>query len=509
MMESHHTEAKTLAARMSKIALWATYFFVFVMAALVIWQVVERQSEQHVVAWAVGAIFVGIAVPLSFHEVHMHLLHWESPLQRYYCRILLMVPIYSLESWCALRFKQQAVYFAVAREAYEALVIRDFFRLLMDALSHGSGDPSIIAAKARALGKREAHMIPPFCISCWGQPTGLMPWRLDQPQFYTRIQACVFQYVVVRLVMTVAVLIAELSHTYGEGEWTNPHVLFPYAAIVINVSQFIAMWALVQFYHETADMLAPLHPFGKFLAVKSVVFLSFWQGILISGLVESGVITESPAGEWSGEEVGTGLQQFLICIEMAGAAVAHHYTFNVQDFWTGRYKEGSLAAPEDGGMGGMTAVVPNAAYGAAVSGAGMPPASPGGTSSATPVKPQGIGAAAAQLLPHDIIQEAGQHASALTSAVGASMASTVQNSRALRAQMMGRAPAVWSTSSAAGGAAEGGGGDSSTGSPAGGRFKDEPSPRSTKSGGAGEEGVGVTSDTVGLRPPGTPRGEAS
>jgi hypothetical protein len=37
----------------------------------VIWQLVVQQSENHVIAWAVSAIFVGIAVPLSLHDMHV------------------------------------------------------------------------------------------------------------------------------------------------------------------------------------------------------------------------------------------------------------------------------------------------------------------------------------------------------------------------------------------------------------------------------------------------------
>ena len=38
-----------------------------------------------------------------------HVLHYVSPLQRHYIRILWMVPIYSVESWLALRFNEQAL----------------------------------------------------------------------------------------------------------------------------------------------------------------------------------------------------------------------------------------------------------------------------------------------------------------------------------------------------------------------------------------------------------------
>ena len=48
---------------------------------------------------------------------------------QYYVRIIGLVPIYSLESWMALRFKDDRVYFETARDAYEAFVLYAFFQV--------------------------------------------------------------------------------------------------------------------------------------------------------------------------------------------------------------------------------------------------------------------------------------------------------------------------------------------------------------------------------------------
>jgi hypothetical protein len=44
----------------------------------------------------------------------------HSNLQKYYIRILWMVPVYSIESWLALYWKNQKLYLESTREAYEA-----------------------------------------------------------------------------------------------------------------------------------------------------------------------------------------------------------------------------------------------------------------------------------------------------------------------------------------------------------------------------------------------------
>lgn len=53
--------------------------------------------------------------------VAQHILHFVRPeVQKFYIRILWMVPIYAVESWFSLRFKDASLYIQTAREAYGA-----------------------------------------------------------------------------------------------------------------------------------------------------------------------------------------------------------------------------------------------------------------------------------------------------------------------------------------------------------------------------------------------------
>ena len=56
----------------------------------------------------------------SLHDIHMHMRHYVDPLQRFVMRLLWMVPIYSLQSWWALVWHEDAHYLITARECYEA-----------------------------------------------------------------------------------------------------------------------------------------------------------------------------------------------------------------------------------------------------------------------------------------------------------------------------------------------------------------------------------------------------
>jgi hypothetical protein len=116
-----------------RVLLVALYLIIFAVAVTIINELYIRQAERHMIAWAVAGIFVGIALPLPLNDILMHGLHYVRPaMQRYYIRILWLVPIYSIQSWLALRFYPEAVYFATARELYEAFVLWSFYRMLLE-----------------------------------------------------------------------------------------------------------------------------------------------------------------------------------------------------------------------------------------------------------------------------------------------------------------------------------------------------------------------------------------
>lgn len=129
-----------------------------------------------------------------------------------------------------------------------------------------------------------------------------------------------------------------------------------YITIIYNFSVSLALYALFLFFFATSDLLRPYEPVLKFLTIKSVIFLSFWQGKCsfssallssrcevdgrrlcrcLSGMVlaileRCGVIPNALFID--GQEVGAGTvaagwQNFIICIEMSFAAVALRYAF--------------------------------------------------------------------------------------------------------------------------------------------------------------------------------------
>ena len=80
------------------------------------------------------------------------------------------------------------------------------------------------------------------------------------------------------------------------------------------------------FYQAAHEELAPIRPFPKFLVIKLVVFFSYWQSVAIAIMVQLDMLHETE--EYTKEDVARGLQNFLICIEMFFAALAHRRVFS-------------------------------------------------------------------------------------------------------------------------------------------------------------------------------------
>jgi len=111
-----------------------------------------------------------------------------------------------------------------------------------------------------------------------------------------------------------------------------------YVTIVENVTQITALYALAWLYFVAKEELAPFKPVSKFLVVKSVVFFTYWQSVLLAGLNYYGDL-RTTKDFTSTTEVQTALQDFMVCIEMFVAACVHKYTFGVHDYLDGTIQE--------------------------------------------------------------------------------------------------------------------------------------------------------------------------
>uniref|UniRef100_A0A8K9Y7T9 Transmembrane protein 184C n=1 Tax=Oncorhynchus mykiss TaxID=8022 RepID=A0A8K9Y7T9_ONCMY len=285
-----------------------------VVLPLCVWELQKSEVGTHSKAWFIAGVFVFMTIPISLWGILQHLVHYTQPeLQKPIIRILWMVPIYSVDSWIALRYPRIAIYVDTCRECYEAYVIYNFLIFLLNYLSNQY--PSLVLMLE--VQEQQKHL-PPLCCC--------PPWAMGEVLLF-RCKLGVLQYTVVRPVTTVIALVCQLCGVYDEGNFSNRNA-WTYLVIVNNISQLFAMYCLVLLYKALKDELSQIRPVGKFLCVKMVVFVSFWQAVLIAILVKVGVISDKHTWDWdSVEAVATGLQDFIICVEMFLAAIAHHYSY--------------------------------------------------------------------------------------------------------------------------------------------------------------------------------------
>jgi hypothetical protein len=95
--------------------------------------------------------------------------------------------------------------------------------------------------------------------------------------------------------------------------FTSLSCRYPYFAVVLNFSQYWALYCLVEWYTATKDELAHIKPLAKFLSFKSIVFLTWWQGVIIAIMYSLGLV-RSPLAQ--SLELKSSIQDFIICIEV-------------------------------------------------------------------------------------------------------------------------------------------------------------------------------------------------
>lgn len=101
--------------------------------------------------------------------------------------------------------------------------------------------------------------------------------------------------------------------------------------MLTDTSVFLALYALMVFWLCFQRELEPFRVGAKFLCVKGVIFFSFWQGLTISILVSSGIVSHI-GSVVDDHYLSPAMQDTLICWEMPLFAVAHVFAFSYHDF---------------------------------------------------------------------------------------------------------------------------------------------------------------------------------
>ena len=100
-------------------------------------------------------------------------------------------------------------------------------------------------------------------------------WKMGKP-FLSNCRLGVLQFVPVQMLMTAVTAVCEWRNVFHEGRWSWS-TGYAYVTPIRAISQGIALYCLVYFYHGTERLLRPINPLAKFLSIKLVIFFTFWQ----------------------------------------------------------------------------------------------------------------------------------------------------------------------------------------------------------------------------------------
>ncbi|GLT70584.1 hypothetical protein SLA2020_426550 [Shorea laevis] len=278
--------------------------------------------EFHLPVLITASCFAAIAVILSIYLILQHLRSYTNPAeQKWIVAVVFMVPVYATESIISLWVPRLSLACDILRNCYEAFALYSFGSYLVACLGGERRVIELLENKSRKqLGK-------PFLEGADENRS------LEQRSFRNFFfRPCTLgkdllviekfglvQYMILKTFCAFLALLLELFGVYGDGEF-KWYYGYPYIAVVLNFSQMWALYCLVKFYNVTHERLQSIKPLAKFISFKAIVFATWWQGVGIALLCAFGILPKEG-------NVQTGLQDFLICIEMAIAAIAHVYVF--------------------------------------------------------------------------------------------------------------------------------------------------------------------------------------
>ncbi|XP_073105790.1 protein LAZ1 isoform X4 [Elaeis guineensis] len=266
--------------------------------------------------WAtlIAGLFVVISLTLSMFLLFNHLSAYKNPEeQKFLIGVILMVPCYAIESYVSLVNPSISVDCEILRDCYEAFAMYCFGRYLVACLGGEERTIEFLEKQGGSCSSEPLlHNVSEKGVIKHPFPMNyiLSPWKLGQ-WFYQLIKIGIVQYMIIKTVTAILAVVLEAFNVYCEGEF-KLNCGYPYMAVVLNFSQSWALYCLVQFYAATKDELAHIKPLAKFLVFKSIVFLTWWQGVAIALLYTWGLL-KSPIAQ--ALQFKSSIQDFIICIE--------------------------------------------------------------------------------------------------------------------------------------------------------------------------------------------------
>ncbi|ESL08868.1 hypothetical protein TRSC58_03421 [Trypanosoma rangeli SC58] len=263
------------------------------------------------VTYAAG-VCVAVACIVSFIDLRDHVARFDYPqLQVLVLRIIAMIPIYGLFSLLSVVLLDMRFFLETIRDTYESFVLYMFFILL---LKYCGGEGQLLRS-LKAKRYKGVHLFPLCCL-----PT----YPLDTA-FYLRCKRWVLQCALIKPLCSFLAMLLNPLGFYNEGAFTLDNA-YTYISIVINISLTMSLYYLVLFEVELEKELHYAKPFLKFLCIKTIIFFSFWQSVMVNILLKLKLLYTGDT-DHERETVSAAIQDLLMCFETLPVALMHRAAF--------------------------------------------------------------------------------------------------------------------------------------------------------------------------------------
>ncbi|KAF8345870.1 organic solute transporter Ostalpha-domain-containing protein [Amanita rubescens] len=258
--------------------------------------------DTHRTGWTVAGVFTLLTLFISGLHILAHVRNYTvRKQQRQIIRILFMPPVYAIISFLSYRFFRDYVYYSLIESVYESITIGAFLLLLIEFVADAARKHDRTSLLAE---KEKRRMLFPLCY--WR-------YRPTKEYFMHAVKWSVLQYVFVRPAITLIAIICQASGVLCESQSYNFHFASVYLDAIDFVSVSVALYGLLLFYNLTNEDLRGRRPLAKFLAIKMLVFLTFYQ-VFIFDALENRVIHGT--AYWTATNIANGLNALTVCIEM-------------------------------------------------------------------------------------------------------------------------------------------------------------------------------------------------
>ncbi|EAN98367.1 hypothetical protein C3747_44g156 [Trypanosoma cruzi] len=259
-----------------------------------------------------AGVCVAIACIISFADLRDHLARFDYPqLQVLVLRIIAMIPIYGLFSLLSLVLLDMRFFLETIRDTYESFVLYMFFILL---LKYCGGEGQLLRS-LKAKRYKGVHLFP----FCW-----LPTYPLDTA-FYLRCKRWVLQCALIKPLCSFLAMLLNPLGVYVVGKFTLNNA-YTYLSIIMNFSLTVSLYYLVLFEVELEKELHYAKPFLKFLCIKTIIFFSFWQSVMVNMLLKVQLLYTGET-EHERENVSAAIEDLLMCFETLPVALLHRAAF--------------------------------------------------------------------------------------------------------------------------------------------------------------------------------------